>query len=104
VEKLGEGSNEKSRDCDKKRADTTPATRRRYRGYPVAMDATGKRIDKDNTLFPHRFYSIKGDSNVFSTASGCVLLEKLKFSFVPEKVGKSSIEFLKLTEGTYFTI
>lgn len=43
MEKLGEGCDEESRDRDKERADPTPAPRRRHRGYPVAVDATGKR-------------------------------------------------------------
>lgn len=54
MEELGEGGGEESRNRDKERAVTAPAARRRYRGYPVAMDATGKQTDKDNTTLCSR--------------------------------------------------
>lgn len=50
VEELGEGCGEESRDRDKERADAAPAPRRRHRGYPVAVDATGKQSNRQRWL------------------------------------------------------
>jgi len=42
MEELGERGDKKSRNCDKGRADATPAARWRHSEHPLGVDAAGK--------------------------------------------------------------